>query len=94
MGNIKKRNHPSSFKAKIAIELIKEEKTVSNICSQYSIHPTQANLWKNQALEGLQNIFSDKRKSPEKEKDNLIEELYKEIGRLKVELDWLGKKIS
>lgn len=93
MGNIK-RKHSNSFKAKMALELIKEKDTVSNICSRYSIHPTQAHQWKSQALEGLALIFQNKINSELKQKNELIEELYKQIGQLKVELGWLEKKIS
>jgi transposase-like protein len=91
MGNIK-RFHPASFKTKVALELIKGADTISAICSKYSIHPTQAGRWKEQALQGLETIFSEQRKNSLREKDILIEELYKQIGQLKVELDWLKKK--
>lgn len=91
MGNIK-RKHPTSFKAKIALELIRETETIAQICSKYSIHPSQATAWKKQALDGLGIIFTDKPKAELKEKNELIEELYKQIGQLKVELDWLKKK--
>lgn len=93
MGNIK-RNHSASFKAKVALELIKEIDPVPIVSSKYSIHPTQARRWKNQALEGLPVIFEDKIKPELKEKDELIVELYKQIGQLKVERDWLEKKVA
>lgn len=93
MGNIK-RSHPASFKAKIALDLIQEIDPISVICSKYSIHPTQARRWKNQAIEGLSVIFEDKLKPELKEKDELIEELYKQVGQLKVEHDWLKKKVT
>lgn len=93
MGNIK-RNHPASFKSKIALELIKDIEPVSVICSKYSIHPTQARNWKQKVLSGLEAIFMDSLDSELKQKDELIEELYKQIGQLKVELDWLKKKMG
>lgn len=93
MGNIK-RFHPASFKARVALELIKEAENKSAICSKYSIHPTQANRWKEEALKGLEAIFSDKRSNELQEKDKIIDELYKQIGQLKVELDWLKKKVG
>ena len=92
MGNIKHK-HLSSFKVKVALEAIRESDTIANICSKYSIHPSVAHRWKNQAIEGLQLIFTDNPKSELKEKNSLIEELYKQVGQLKVELDWLKKKI-
>lgn len=91
MGNIK-RKHPTAFKARVAIELIKEAETIAQVCSKYSIHPSQATAWKKQALDGLGVIFTDKPKDELKEKEELVEELYKQIGQLKVELDWLKKK--
>lgn len=91
MGNIK-RKHSAAFKAKIALELIKENGTIAQICSKYSIHPSQATAWKKQVLDSLGIIFTEKPKSELKEKDELIEELYKQVGQLKVELDWLKKK--
>ena len=74
--------------------MIKDADTVANICSKYSIHPSQAHKWKKQAVEGLQLIFTDKPKSELKQKNELIEELYKQVGQLKVELDWLKKKVT
>jgi transposase-like protein len=91
MGNIK-RKHLPAFKAKIALELLKETDTVSAICSRYAIHPTQAGMWKERALSGLELLFSAAPDLEAKRKDELIEELYKQIGQLKVELDWLKKK--
>lgn len=93
MGNIK-RKHSNSFKVRVALEMIKETDKVANICSRYSIHPSQAHKWKNQALEGLEIIFTDKIKPELKAKDELIEELYKQVGQLKVEHDWLKKKVA
>lgn len=93
MGNIK-RSHPPAFKAKVALDLIKESDTVAAIASKYAIHPTQARQWKIQLLTNLESLFSDKPSSILAEKDEIIDELYKQIGQLKVELDWLKKKLS
>ena len=67
---------------------------MSEICSKYEIHPTQAGRWKEQALQGLERLFTDKRTDELLEKNETIEELYKQIGQLKVESDWLKKKLS
>jgi len=94
MGNIK-RKHSVSFKTKVALELLQEKDTLSSICSRYAIHPTQARSWKIQAMETLQSGFTGSSRNNElKQKDQLIDELYKEIGQLKVELDWLKKKFN
>lgn len=91
MGKIYKRYSPS-FKAKIALEAIKEEETVTELASRYGVHPTQIKRWKKTATEGMIELFTGRREKKEKEKNLLIEELYREIGQLKVELDWLKKK--
>ena len=93
MGNIK-RKHSSTFKGKVALELIIAAEPLTSICSKYSIHPTQARRWKDELLNSLPAIFESKTKSDSSEKDQIIEELYKQIGQLKVELDWLKKKSS
>lgn len=93
MGNIK-RSHPAAFKAKVALDLIKEIDTAAAVCSKYAIHPTQAHQWKKQLLDNAPAVFSDKPPVVLREKDELIDRLYQEIGQLKVELDWLKKKLS
>jgi putative transposase len=90
--NTIRRKHTAQFKVKVALELIKQEKTVREICSFYSIHPTQAGHWKKQTLEGLAVIFSQGVKNELIKKDELIGELYKQIGQLKVEAEFLKKR--
>ena len=89
MGNIRKK-HPPVFKAKVALEAIREEKTSAELSSKYKVHPGQIRKWKSIATEGIRESFMDKRQK--RDKDMLIEELYKQIGQLKVEVDWLKKK--
>lgn len=91
---MQKRKFSSAFKAKVALELIKGEQTISSICSKHSIHPTQARKWKDQLSDDINSVFDNPANSEIKEKDKLIGELYKQIGQLKVELDWLKKKVS
>jgi len=93
MGNIK-RFHPPNFKAKVALEMIQGAESVAAICSKFAIHPTQAGKWKQQVLQGLEAVFSDRVSGDLKAKDEIIDELYKQIGQLKVELDWIKKKLS
>ena len=93
MGNIKKR-HSSAFKAKVALEAIKGADSVSVICSRYQIHPTQINRWKDKALQSMAAGFDNKSAAKEKEKDELIKELYRQIGQSKVEMDWLKKNMG
>jgi len=91
MGNIK-RKHSTPFKVKVALDLLREKETVAAICSRYGVHPTQAGRWKDKALETMATGFDNKSAlADQKQKDELIGELYKQIGQLKVELDWLKK---
>lgn len=91
MGKIHKRYSPN-LKAKLALEAIREEETVAELARKYQVHPTQIKRWKKAATERMIELFTDRGQKREKEKNLLIEELYREIGQLKVELDWLKKK--
>jgi len=87
----KRTRYSESFKAKIAIEALKDQRTISEIAGQFQIHPNQVTKWKCQLLERAPAIFEDGRK---KKKDDSPTEamLYQQIGQLQVELDWLKKK--
>jgi putative transposase len=87
-----RRTHDAGFKAKVALEAIKGEKTVAEISSKYGIHPNQIGKWKKEVLERLPELFNGKMKKADKTADELQAELYQQIGQLKVELDWLKKK--
>ena len=93
MGKIYRQYSPT-FKAKVALEAIREEETIVELASRYGVHPTQIKKWKKTATEEIVELFKNGRQKGggEKEKNLFIEELYKEIGQLKVELDWLKKK--
>lgn len=87
-----RRNHDSSFKAKVALEAIKGEKTMAQIASEYGVHVNQIRQWRKHLLSELPALFSDKRQKADKERGDLEDELYRQIGQLKVELEWLKKK--
>jgi len=87
-----KRQFSSDFKAKVALDLIRGVDSPSQICSKYSIHPTQAGKWKSLALQGLVSVFDNRPNMQIFEKDQLIDDLYRQIGKFQVELDWLKKK--
>ena len=88
-----RKKHSIKSKVKIALEAIKGEKTTAEITSTYGIHATQVNTWKKQALESIPEAFSGKRKKQENDQQELIGELYKQIGQLKVENDFLKKSL-
>lgn len=81
-----------AFKAKVALEAIKGEKTSSEIGRTFSIHPNLVGIWKRQALEGLPEVFTSSRQQRHAQEDAEKDELYQKIGQLKVELDWIKKK--
>jgi len=87
-----KKKHDAAFKARVALEAIKGEKTMAQIASEYGVHPNQIGQWKKRLLKDLPSIFSDRRKREGKEVQAEKDELYRQIGQLKVELDWLKKK--
>lgn len=81
------------FKAKVALEAMKGLKTSAEISSEYAVHPSQIAQWKKELREGLADVFKGKKSPEEKSKDQLIDELYKQIGQLQVENGWLKKKL-
>jgi transposase-like protein len=89
-----RKQYSAAFKAKVAIEAIRGEKTLSQLGSHFKVHPIQIGKWRKSAIEQLPELFVDgrTRKNPATEPVNEI--LYGEIGRLKVELDWLKKKVG
>ena len=93
MSVIRKR-HTQQIKIKVALDAIKGQKTTAEITAKYGVHATQINTWKKQALEIMPEAFSSKRKRSEAEQQNLVDELYKQIGQLTVERDWLKKNVG
>jgi len=84
--------HSAEFKAKVAREAIEGRLTLSEIAGTYGVHPNMISRWKQEALEGMVETFSSKRDKKTKDDEAEKEELYKEIGHLKVQVDWLKKK--
>ena len=88
----RRKRYDSRFKAEVAIEAIKNQRTVTQIASEYGVHPNQVSQWKKQVLDQLPELFTNGRSKSTTDSDPLIDELYRQIGQLKVELDWLQKK--
>jgi transposase-like protein len=89
-----RRNHGSAFKAKVALEALKGEQTVTEIASKHGLHPTLVNEWKRQLADGASAVFEKGNGKAEKDSAALVGELYKQIGQQKVELDFLARKLG
>jgi transposase len=90
----KKRTHyKPAFKAKVALAALRNEETVAELSARFGIHPTMIHSWKRALLDGAADIF-DKGQKSRKNNEPQVEELYRHIGRLKVERDFLSKKLS
>jgi len=94
MGNKKGRVHPPSLKAKVAIEAIRGVQTTSQISGNFGIHTSVVERWKRTALTRMAELFVSPGDPGAADKDRLVASLYQEIGRLKMELDWLEKKVG
>ena len=87
-----KKTYSAGEKAAIALEALKGNKTFNELTQKYGVHSTQINRWKNKLKSGIVDIFSNSKEKANNENDQLIEELYRKIGQLEVERDWLKKK--
>jgi len=87
-----RRRHSGAFKAKLVIEALKGERTINEIASRNGVHPIQLTQWKKQALEGLPHVFEDGWGRLERAAEEEQRRLYEQIGRLKMELEWVKKK--
>lgn len=93
LGDIRKR-YDARFKAKVALEAIRGERTLAEIASEYGVHPNQITKWKKKVVEDLPDVFSGRQERKDLQSKELIAQLYQQIGQLKVELDWLKKKVG
>jgi transposase-like protein len=88
------RKFSSELKARVAIEAIKGLRTVTELAGEHQVHPGQITQWKKQLLASAGQVFSDRRAGEKRDQEELVARLYQQIGQLKVELDWLEKKLS
>lgn len=88
-----RKQYSAKFKARVAVEAIRGEKTLSQLGSQFKVHPIQIAKWRKAALEQMPELFVDGRSRQGRNEED-SDRLYEQIGRLKVELDWLKKKVG
>ena len=89
----KRNKYSAEFKAKVALAALKEEQSVSELAARFGVHPTMISNWKRALLDGAAEVF-DKGHKSRKETEAHVDELYRQIGRLQVERDFLSKKLS
>ena len=87
-----RRKLSGAFKAKVALEALQEKKTISQIASDYDLHPNQISAWKKQLLESSATVFDPSAPAKDESEEKLKDELFKQIGQLRVENEWLKKK--
>jgi putative transposase len=90
----KGKRHSAQFKFKVALEAAKGTETLAELASQYGLHPSQISEWKQQLLQDGPSVFSTQTARQQREQETLQAELYEQIGRLKMELEWLKKKAT
>lgn len=89
-----RRRFSADFKFRVALEAAKGQQTLSELAGKHSLHPNQISQWKRQLLEGGVEVFAGQGKQGQQEQDALQSELYEQIGRLKMELEWVKKKAA
>jgi transposase len=89
----KRKQYPKEFKARVALETIKGEKTIAQISSEYEVHSNMVTKWKKQLQENIGDIYMRKN-DREPNDQELIDKLYRQIGKSQVEIDWLKKKLG
>jgi len=90
----KRKQHTAPFKAQVALAALKGDKTVNELASQYAVHPTLIHTWKKQLLAGADQVFSNGSQAAAVAAEAQQAELFEQIGRLKMELEWLKKKVG
>jgi putative transposase len=90
----KRKMHTAALKARVALAALRGDRTVNELAGQYGVHPTLIHAWKKQLLSGAETVFANGWKNPSGSAEGEQAELYEQIGRLKMELEWLKKKAA
>ncbi len=88
---MQRKNYSNDLKTKVALSALKAQNTNSEIASEFGIHTTQVNRWKNEAITGLPGVFGNKQSKIIQTMENERDRLFQQIGKLQVELEWLKK---
>jgi transposase-like protein len=89
-----RKRHPAAFKARVALEAAKQTRTLAELAKAYQVHPVQISQWKKQLLDGIESLFRDGRRREQDESQAIQSELYEQIGRLNMEIEWLKKRVA
>jgi transposase len=90
----KRKSHTAAFKAQVALAAVKNDRTANEVAGQFGVHPTLVHAWKKQLFQGAEQVFGPGVKVGDGEAEARQAELYEQIGRLKMELEWLKKKAA
>ena len=90
----KRKQHTAAFKAQVALAALKGDRTVNELAGQFGVHPTFIHAWKKQLLAGADQVFQNGSKAVTADAEAEKAELFEQIGRLKMELEWLKKKVG
>jgi transposase len=93
MSKKKRQQHPPAFKAKVALAAIENEETISELAGRFGVHPTLINKWKQALVEGATELFAKGQKAHQ-DQEAQVDDLYRQIGKLQVERDFLARKLS
>ena len=88
-----RRRFSAALKARVALEAIRGQRTVAELAGEHQVHPNQISQWKKQLLDASEGMFGDRRLKQDEQQQELIDQLYQQIGQLKVEVDFLKKKL-
>ena len=89
----KRKQYTAAFKAKVAVEALRGDRTINELATHYRVHPNQIAQWRKQLLEQASELFTRGHASQSDQTEALVGQLYQQIGQLSVELDWLKKRL-